>query len=462
MRWTRATVLVLAAVAVPAAARGESVLERRLRRLEGALEEAQAEIRELRRELEEQKAANRELRRRHEEAAAPAETAKPAEPAKPVETAKTPLDVPAWLRRLTLFGDVRVRHEGFYNQPHRDGQRVTARNRERIRARAGLRFTYSDELSATIRLATGDPDDPISTNQTLTDVFSRKNINLDWAFVTFAPGTTFGLRPGIVAVTAGKHPIQFFRPGEMVFDEDLAPEGFSETIALLAGPRGGLEQVRVHLMQWTFEEVSNAGDGWMIGGQVNPVLRLGTTQVEMGLGQYWFLDADLVARELNTNSALTNTNLLDTRVVDGETVIVGYRGAFNMTHPSVMVTVPDALGGHPLRVFADYVYNWEAATSDAHGVQGGFRLGQTTRRGDLAFTASYEYLQREAVLSAFSFSDFGFGGTNQQGPVFALDYQLLDPITLTARTYVTNFIARPVGLSNDTLFRLQLDAQLRF
>jgi hypothetical protein len=46
--------------------------------------------------------------------------------------------------------------------------------------------------------------------------------------------------------------------------------------------------------------------------------------------------------------------------------------------------------------------------------------------------------------------------------VVALEYQLLDPLTLTARNYFVNFIDRPAGMSNPTLFRLQLDALLRF
>jgi hypothetical protein len=210
------------------------------------------------------------------------------------------------------------------------------------------------------------------------------------------------------------------------------------------------------------QEVSTAQDGWMIGGQVNPVLHVGKTQIEAGVAQYWFLNADLIARELNSNSALANTNLLETVTVDGETVIVGYPSAFNLTHPSLAVTVPNAIGAQPVRFFADYVYNWEAATSDRHGVQGGVKLGQTKTRGDVAFTAFYEYLEQEAAISAFTFSDFGFGGTNNQGPVSALDYQLLNPVTLTARTYFVNFIERPRGMTNDTLFRLQLDALLRF
>src|SRR5262245_21362381 len=68
--------------------------------------------------------------------------------------------IPAWLNMLTPFGDIRLRQEGFYeNDMH-------ARNRFRFRGRVGLTANVTDEISGTMRLATGNANDPISTNQT--------------------------------------------------------------------------------------------------------------------------------------------------------------------------------------------------------------------------------------------------------------------------------------------------------
>src|SRR6266571_52513 len=107
------------------------------------------------------------------------------------------------------------------------GADTTASNRERIRARLGVRFAFSDELSATIRGASGNINDPISTNENLTGNFNRKSFNLDWAYLTFTPGQSFGIRPGAIAFTAGKFPNPIFRTDEMVFDEDISAEGLS-------------------------------------------------------------------------------------------------------------------------------------------------------------------------------------------------------------------------------------------
>jgi hypothetical protein len=91
-------------------------------------------------------------------------------------------------------------------------------------------------------------------------------------------------------------------------------------------------------------------------------------------------------------------------------------------------------------------------------------------QGDWAGYALYEYLQQDAVVSAFTWSDFGVGGTNQKGPVVGLNYQLLNPLTVSAKAYFTNFIDRPFTASqgtanwvnNPTQTRLQLDAVLKF
>ena len=445
----RIVVLLCVAVAlapVPVWARMSA--EERIRALEESIRRQQEEIRDLRREINEQKTSGTLTRQQAQKAD---------EKATVLETAAK--NLPKWLDKLSLFGDIRIRYEGFFNQPTKEGTPVGARNRERYRARIGVTFRYSDELSATIRLASGNPNDPISTNQTFTGDFTRKNINLDWAYITFTPGKTFGIRPGLVSLTGGKFAVPQFRVGELIWDDDLSVEGFSEVFQVLGQPVGALDQLRIFVEQWSFNEVANEQDGYIFGGQVNPVMHLGAVQLEGGVAQWWYLNPNSIAQALNTNSALFNTNLVTTNS-DGD--VTGYVSGFNLTNVTAQATLPEVIEQMPLRIFADYVYNWQAATSQAHGFQAGVKLGQTKVRGDWAASALYEYLQQEAVVSSFNWSDFGFGGTNVQGPVIALDYQLLDPLTLTAKSFFVNYLTAPAGSTNPTLIRLQLDAQVRF
>src|SRR5262245_57182115 len=103
-----------------------------------------------------------------------------------------------WLDMITPFGDLRLRDEGFY------GNHLVGDNRARYRARIGLSVAPVDEISATFRLASGNPNDPISTNETFDNTFTRGNINLDWAYMTLKPGKTFGIEPGWVTIIGGK------------------------------------------------------------------------------------------------------------------------------------------------------------------------------------------------------------------------------------------------------------------
>ncbi|HJQ85235.1 MAG TPA: putative porin [Candidatus Binatia bacterium] len=438
---------VLVAIAVPG--RAETPVERRLRVLEEQLRAAQDEIQRLRGQVEQQRAIGQATQKQVEQTAEETKVA--------TAEAKKSTELPDWLKRTAVFGDIRFRHEGFYHQPARDETRVTARNRERIRARIGVKATLSDELAATVRLASGNPDDPISTNQTLGETFTPKNINLDWAFITLTPGKTFGIRPGLLAVNAGKFPNPIFRASEMVFDDDLSPEGFSETVALLGAPRGALQQVKVHAFQWTFDEVNNAEDGWIFGGQVNPTFRVGPATIDVGASHHWYLNEDAIARATATNRDLKSTNLLRR----SDDTILGYVNAFSVTNAGINATFANAIGTMPVSLFADFAHNWEAEEDD-DGYLGGVKLGQTKVQGDWAIGAFYEHLEQEAANSVFTASDFGLGGTNNEGPVVSVEYQLLNPLTLTARNYFVNFIDRPAGTSNPTLFRLQLDALVRF
>src|SRR5262249_44837123 len=128
----------------------------------------------------------------------------------------------------------------------------------------------------------------------------------------------------------------------------------------------------------------------------------------------------------------------------------GFVSDFNMTNVTLQTTIPNFVQAQPIKFFLDYVHNWGAAGGKDTGWQGGVQIGQPKVRGDWSVMALYEWIQQDAVISAFNWSDFGLGGTNAQGPVIALSYQLLNPLTLTARSYFTQFIDKPWVASQGT------------
>lgn len=408
--------------------------------------------------------------------------------------AKKQTKLPDWVDRVSLFGDIRFRHEGFYNDGDVKPNNPT-RNRERIRARLGLGINYSDELSGKLRIVTGDAGDPISTNQTLSELFTRKPINLDWAFITVSPWQTFGLdtltgsKTPMFSLTAGKQPMPVFVPGgsELVFDGDLSPEGVSESITLWNRPGGFVRNFKITGMQWAIKEIStksatqifNAADAWMFGGQAQ--LQLAPTdnsKLTLAISDYGFQRLDVLARERNTNGSLLITNNVrrfNGSVAGGAPVspsscvspftaagcIAGFLGGFNVMNAGAQLDLPTPMKNFPLSFFFDYARNTEAATNDKNGFWLGFRVGQTRSKGDLRFTYAWAYTQTDAVPSVFSYSDFGrSGGTNVRGHIISLDYVLLPHLTLTAKNHFINFIDTPVGFHNPTLSRLQLDMVL--
>ena len=96
--------------------------------------------------------------------------------------------LPEWLKMVTLFGDVRVRNESFFQDGTKD------RIRQRFRLRFGVRVNPTDEIETGFKLASGNSNDPISNNQTFTDEFTPKNINIANAYIKLAPSQLH--RPG--------------------------------------------------------------------------------------------------------------------------------------------------------------------------------------------------------------------------------------------------------------------------
>src|SRR5215510_13254518 len=148
-RWAALAVSAVLGVATIAHAGGDQ--DRRLRQLEQQLQRTMEQMKALQKEVAQQKAIARASEEQTQKTADTADLAK-------AKASK----IPDWLSYFTPFGDVRIRTEGFYHQPHLKDQVVTANTRERVRARFGVRYAYNDEVGATVRIASGNVNDPIS------------------------------------------------------------------------------------------------------------------------------------------------------------------------------------------------------------------------------------------------------------------------------------------------------------
>jgi hypothetical protein len=410
--------------------------------------------------------------------------------------------LPKWLEVITPFGDIRTRDEGFYQED------ATARNRFRLRARVGLNVNPADEVGGTVRLATGDSNDPISTNQTLGNTFSRKSINLDWAYLTLKPGKSFNLQPGWVTLTAGKFGLNNYHPSELVWDDDVSPEGATETLNLVDQREHFLRGLKLNTFQWVVDEIASAGDPWMFGGQVvADTAFTESAKWTIAFADYHYEDLNNVATKYlspysgsapysanssqNTSLANSNTVTFSPKDANGNRKITGYAEGFNLVNPSTELDFADPFTlGIPAGLFGDLAYNTQA---DRHntGLYVGAGVGKAGKdwyhnnlrnQGDWGLSYTYAWVEKDSVLSIFSFSDINEfstppkmpgaarptqkGATNLSAHILRLDYVLLPNLQLTAKAYIENVLDRKISnaalTENPTLLRTQVDAILRF
>lgn len=396
----------------------------------------------------------------------------------PVADVKKSID---WLNRFSFSGDMRNRFEGIY-QSH--GPNATARNRERLRLRFGVTAKITDEVLAGFRLVSGDPNDPISNMQTLGDAFTKKPISLDQAYITLTPKKSIGLGDWAwnpITLTAGKFANPLFKPralisSEMLWDEDLNPEGTSETLTFFEGTEGVLRRLQLHAIQWTAREIANAADAWVFGGQAVAVVQASPRlRWTGGLGEYYYAKSDILAQARNTNGSLklTNSVLLKdgTLVPGGQPITPGaggkqiqsYLGGFNILNGSFQLDYDTGYPRWPFTLMGDFAHNFDSQNGKDFAYWAGASLGATKDPGDWAFSALWTYTDTNSVVSYFSYSDYGRdGGTNLQGPVVMVAYMLYPRFVLTAKNGFVSYINRPKGQSNSEVYRLQLDATLSF
>ena len=100
----------------------------------------------------------------------------------------------SWLERTEFKGDLRLRYEGFDQEDSFDDDR---RDRFRFRFRWGFKTKVNDIITLGAQLRSGDPDDPVSDNQSLDGGLTKKDISIAEAFAAFKLSDE-------VSLTAGK------------------------------------------------------------------------------------------------------------------------------------------------------------------------------------------------------------------------------------------------------------------
>jgi hypothetical protein len=407
---------------------------------------------------------------------------------------------------VSFSGDIRLRAEPFFGGPSNESlDRVRGRFRSRFNATADL----GEQFRAGLSLASGDINDPTSTNQTLTGFYIRKAVALDQAFVEFTPKE---FKP--LTLTGGKFRYPWYNT-ELTWDKDLNPEGAAQTLAFkLDTPV--LKRIGLVGFELPFAEMAGTSptdqritQAITYGGQLQATLKLAPrVTLSAYIGYYDFRGSDAIALALARASSknpqtpfsgvlpLTSGNpVQDSTYTTTATTTVTIGG---VTYPTGVTATTaqfaskfglfdniarlDIDTGHPrvpLSFIGDYVQNTEACgnlgnivavpadtatqtfkqTANApcdsryrRGYWAEGTIGRLQKKSDFQFGYTRIYIEREAVLGNFNYSDIR-QGTNVTQHRFTSFYQFDQNVQLG----FTALVGRPLGTTEPWLTRLQFD-----
>jgi hypothetical protein len=413
---------------------------------------------------------------------------------------------------ISFSGDIRLRGEPIFGGP---SDQSLDRMRGRVRARFNAVADLGSQFRAGITLASGDVNDPTTTNQSFTGFYTRKAIALDQAFVEFTPREFKAL-----TLTGGKFRYPWYNT-ELTWDKDLNPEGAAQTLAFKLNTPV-LKRIALIGFELPFAEVAGTtstdkriAQQVTYGGQLQTSWQLGPRiALSAYSGFYDFRGADSVALALARASSKnpqtpfagalplasgnpvqdsTYTTTASTVItVGGTTYPTGvtsvssaqFASKFALFDNIARLDIDTGQARLPLTFIGDYVQNTEAcanlasilpapsntstqtfkqtlnAPCDSHHRRGYWaegRLGRLQEKGDLQFGYTRIYIEREAVLGNFNYSDIR-QGTNVSQHRFDTFYQFDRNVQLG----FTALVGRPLGSSEPWLTRLQFDTTYIF
>lgn len=367
-----------------------------------------SELAQLRQELQALRAEQAERDRKIDalEAALQRVQAAPAPPSALAAAPAAPAPAAATIEpRFKVSGDLRLRAQGDYSDSD-----APNRNSMQVRGRLGATYAVSDRITIGGRLATGDPDDPNSTDVQLSNFLDDLQVSLDMAYMQFNFGD--------LKLYGGKMPMPFTRT-DLVWDGDVNPQGAGAVYKrALAG--GGA--FRANGLFFMVDEAAGP-DSTMLGGQFGfDSAAYGNWKYDLSAGYYHYDMGSIAGADAGDfRSNLLNPDgsyLSDYRLVD---VIGG-------------VTYGGFGEQWPLRIVGDYVRNLGAAVDGDTGYGMDLSLGKASAVGDWRVTYGYAATEVDAVLAAFSQDNIGIA-TNYRLHALTVDYVPTPKTMLTAYWY---------------------------
>lgn len=342
-----------------------------------------------------------------------------------------------WVENVKISGDLRYRHESIDSES--SGKRDQGRHRHRIRARLGLEGKINDEWDVGFRIASGSSD-PSSTNQSLDNGFSSKDLWLDLAYFNWHPVAIEGLN-----AYGGKMKNPFYKVGknQLIWDSDLNPEGIAAKYVM---PFGEHDKLYINGGGFWAEESGSGIDQSLWGAQ---------TYLKHNFENKDYLVAG--ASYFDYGNTKGQATIYDSTDSYGNSVDSSGRYANDYDIVEGFVEYGFKVADRPMAVFGNYIQNVASTASEDTGWLIGCKLNKAKKPGSWELSYNYRDLEADAVIGVFSDSDFIGGGTNGKGHQFGLKYQLAKNLQ-AALTYFLN----ERGSNDDDYKRLQADLIFKF
>jgi hypothetical protein len=342
----------------------------------------------------------------------------------------------SWAEKTVISGDVRIRQERIQVD---DKSPEQTQSRQRYRARLAAVSQVTSTVEAGIRVASGNNNDVRSTNQDMNNYFVKKDVWLDRAYINWHPDNVPGLK-----MIGGRmaQPWTKVAESELVWDNDVNPEGVAAQYSRKFGNTnvfgsGGAFTVK--------DNVTGSGpefhnDLRMYYAQLGTNLFPGDDyKLTLGTSVFHFYKDGYAPANVPGGSLEANGNT--------STQFQLYEGFGQL----------DILGlPLPLSLYGQYVQN-PAANGLQKDKDSGYLVGLLTRFWEIGVNYSYRDVERNAVVGAFSDSDFASGFTASRGHKLQLTYQIAKNFQFATTYFLTESNASNPGFPGSDTNTLQID-----
>ncbi|HET9711335.1 MAG TPA: putative porin [Pyrinomonadaceae bacterium] len=476
----------------------------RVRTLEGELERQNAKLDQLQKTLEEQQLTIKALLEKLSVQTIP--TAVTAAPAAPVTAEQQTPTVEQRLAKvenqvtkigpLRVSGDLRLRFDGIFRsatEPPDPPLEHVQNVRMRYRFRLNFDTDIHPNLSFHAQLATGPPNNPLSTNQDFTSITARPPFSISELWVEYRPTKS-------VQLQAGRVQSIFADNSRFLFDDDLRFHGFNERYVANFKPNSAyLSSLELRAGQYVFSNPNVA-----VIAPNSPLARagdvVGTTARSSMLFHQGFLANQTFNKRWNSQIGAdiqlfrhpNHIQLASTQ--EGLVLLVqpglgialsgplAGTGNATTTPGGAMYTAP---GFQVLRLtyrlnYAGFTrgehaypitFNLQVARNVATGLNerdamlAAMQIGRITKRGDTAFLYVFSIKGANSLISQLTDDDLGTGtGVNIRTNHFRFDYGISRKVTFQTLLYVQNSLRRsgqypnffvPVGDFAPVSYRVQ-------